>query len=234
MRTTHRTAEQAGASRRKAVSNALCLEVVTIAWMLVEAAGSIGAGLLASSTLLLAFGIDSVIELVSAGVLYKRLKIEADGGDVQEIERVERSSGRVCGILLFLLAGYVVAISVYKLFHQGAAQESYLGLAIAIVAAVGMPILARAKIRSAEEIGSRALRADAMETFTCGYMSWVLIAGLGANALFHWWWLDGVGALVLVPFLIKEGREAITGECLCDGGACDSVAGSQTGGSSVE
>ena len=105
--------------------------------------------------------------------------------------------------------------SAYKLFYRGGSDESYVGLAIALVAAVGMPVLARAKIRVADEIGSRALRADAMESFTCGYMAWVLLAGLGANALLHWWWLDGAGALVLVPLLIKEGREAYSGRCEC-------------------
>lgn len=82
-----------------------------------------------------------------------------------------------------------------------------------------MPILARAKIRVADRIGSKALWADAMETFTCGFLSWVLLAGLVASALLHWWWLDSVAALVLVPLLVKEGREAISGECGC-GTAC--------------
>ncbi len=84
-----------------------------------------------------------------------------------------------------------------------------------MVAAFGMPVLAKAKMRVADQIGSRALRADAMETFTCGYLSWVLLAGLAANAFLHWWWLDAAASLVIVPFLPKESREAITGECAC-------------------
>ena len=204
-----------GARRQDAVQHALRLEVITIAWMTVEAIGAIGAGLLARSTLLLAFGIDSVIELVSAGVLYRRLRLEAPGGDACKVEATERIAGRIGGTLLYVLAAYVVTSSVYKLFHRGGADESYVGLAIAVIAALGMPVLARMKIRVADEIGSRALRADAIESFTCGYMAWVLIAGLGANALLHWWWLDGVGALVLVPLLVKEGREAFAGHCLC-------------------
>jgi divalent metal cation (Fe/Co/Zn/Cd) transporter len=205
-----------GARRPDAVQHALRLELITIAWMSVEAIGAIGAGFAARSTLLLAFGIDSVIELVSAGVLYRRLRLEAAGGDTCKVEATEAIAGRIGGTLLFILAAYVLATSTYKLFHRGSADESYVGLAIAAIAAVGMPVLARAKIRVADEIGSRALRADAMESFTCGYMAWVLLAGLGANALLHWWWLDGAGALVLVPLLIKEGREAFEGRCLCD------------------
>jgi divalent metal cation (Fe/Co/Zn/Cd) transporter len=202
--------------RAEAVSSALRLELVTIAWMTIEAIGAIAAGLIARSTLLLAFGIDSIIELVSAGVLYRRLRLETKGADTCKLEATEARAGKIGGTLLFVLAAYVVATSAYKLLHRGGANDSYVGLAIAAVAAVGMPLLARAKIRAAAEIGSRALRADAMETFTCGYMSWILLAGLGANALFHWWWLDGAAALVLVPFLIKEGREAFTGHCHCD------------------
>src|SRR5207302_10300109 len=117
------------------------------------------------------------------------------------------------GWLLYGLALFVLAQAGYGLWHRGAAETSGWGIGVAVVAALGMPALARAKIRVAEAIGSRALRADAMESITCGYLSWVLLAGLVANALLHWWWLDSAAALVLVPLLIKEGREAVSGEC---------------------
>jgi divalent metal cation (Fe/Co/Zn/Cd) transporter len=81
-----------------------------------------------------------------------------------------------------------------------------------------MPILAGIKIRVAARLNSRALRADAMEAITCGYLSIVLMVGLAATRLFGWWWLDSVAALALIPFLIKEGREAIAGECSCCAG----------------
>lgn len=201
----------------RAMQAALRLETLTIGWMLVEASASIGAGVAAGSVLLLAFGADSVIELISAGVLFHRLRKEANGAahDGAEIEALERRASRIAGYLLFALAAYVVLQSGYGLLHRHPAETSCVGLAVALVAALGMPVLARAKIRVADEIGSMALRADAMETFTCGFLSWILLAGLAANALLHWWWLDSVAALVLVPFLIKEGREAITGECSC-------------------
>lgn len=87
---------------------------------------------------------------------------------------------------------------------------------IGLIAKIGMPILAGYKLKVAARLGSRALRADAIEAITCGYLSIVLIVGLAATRLFGWWWLDSVVALALIPFLIKEGREAITGECLCE------------------
>lgn len=196
---------------------ALRLEVLTIGWMLIEASVSIGAGAMAGSVLLLAFGVDSVIELISASVLFLRLRKEANGAgnDEAEIEVLEHRASRIAGYLLYVLAAYVVLQSGYGLLHRHMAETSWVGLSVALVAALGMPVLAKAKIRVADRIGSKALRADAMETFTCGFLSWVLLAGLAANALLHWWWLDSVAALVLVPFLLKEGREAVTGECSC-------------------
>ena len=197
---------------------ALRLEGLTLAWMVLEASGSIGAGIMAHSVLLLAFGVDSIIELASAGLLYFRLSKEAHaapGSNMTSVEALEEKASRISGWLLYALALYVVLQSAYGLLHRHTVETSFLGLGVAVIAALGMPVLARAKIRIADEIGSKALRADAMETFTCGFLSWVLLAGLGANALLHWWWLDSVAALVLVPFLIKEGREAFAGECSC-------------------
>jgi divalent metal cation (Fe/Co/Zn/Cd) transporter len=200
----------------KGIRAALRLETLTIGWMVIEAGASIGAGVVAGSVLLLAFGVDSIIELISAGVLYHRLRKEADGtADAEAIEALEHRAARIAGYLLYALVAYVVLLSAYGLLHRHTAETSPVGLAVALIAALGMPVLARAKIRVADRIGSNALRADAMETFTYGFLSWVLLAGLAANALLHWWWLDSVAALVLVPFLAKEGREAMAGGCGC-------------------
>jgi divalent metal cation (Fe/Co/Zn/Cd) transporter len=207
-------------SRPARIQLALRLEAISIAWMVLEAAASVAAGVLAKSLLLIAFGIDSGIELLSAGVLYWRLLREARAkpGDEAAVEALERQTSRLAAYLLFALAVYVLLQAGYGLWHRGAAETSWLGIGVAVVAALGMPVLARAKLRVAAEIGSRALRADAMETITCGYLSWVLLAGLVANALLHWWWLDSAAALVLIPLLIREAREAMTGECCgCDG-----------------
>ncbi len=94
-------------------------------------------------------------------------------------------------------------------------HESVWGIVIGLVAKIGMPILAGFKLRVAARMNSRALQADAMEAITCGYLSIVLMVGLAATRLFGWWWLDSVAALALIPFLIKEGREAINGGCDC-------------------
>lgn len=204
----------------------LRLEATSIVWMAVEAVVSIVAGVVAGSLLLVTFGADSIIELMSAVVLFHRLwqQYRARHADEAVLEALERRAGRISGYLLYALCIYVVLQAVWGLTHQHRAETSFLGMAVAIAAAVGMPILAKAKRRVADRINSPALRADAMETFTCGYLSWVLLAGLAANALLHWWWLDAAASLVIVPLLLREAKEAINGECSCrDEDRCDTA-----------
>lgn len=205
------------------VRNGLRLEGLSIAWMVAEAAVAIGAGIAAGSLLLVAFGADSVIELLSALVLFHRLwqEYRTAHADEEALEALERRAGRIAGYLLYALCAYIVLQALWGLTHRHAAEVSFWGIGIAVIAAAGMPLLARAKIRVAGRIQSAALRADAMETFTCGYLSWVLLAGLIANAVFHWWWLDAAASLLIVPLLLREAREAITGECSCAEGAED-------------
>lgn len=195
----------------------LRLEAISMAWMVIEAAVSVGAGIAAGSLLLVAFGVDSVIEIISASLLFWRLRRQAIGQLPSEeaVEALEGKVSRVAGYLLYALSLYVIAQAAYGLTHRHQAETSWPGIGVALVAAFGMRLLAKAKLRVADRIGSRALRADAMETFTCGYLSWALLAGLAVNAAFHWWWLDSATALAVVPLLVKEGREAVTGKCRC-------------------
>ncbi len=207
-------AEVISEHRAAALNTALRLELLTLIWMIIEAVGSLAAALLARSLLLLAFGIDSAIELLSAFVLFWRLRQEASGQlDQSEAEKVERRAARFAGWLLYLLAIYVTLQAGYSLWQRNSAETSFLGMGIAVVAAVGMPILARAKLRIADQIGSGALRADAVETLTCGYLSWLLLIGLVANAFLHWWWLDSAASFAIVPILVREAKEALAGEC---------------------
>jgi divalent metal cation (Fe/Co/Zn/Cd) transporter len=201
----------------RAVRSALRWEAVTVGCTAAEAAVSIGAGVAAGSLLLVAFGADSVVELISALVLFWRLWREARGrhADKSLLEAREQRAARIGGYLLYALSLYVMAQAVYGLLHHHQAEQSWLGLAVAVVAAIGMPLLARVKLRLADRIGSRALRADAMETLTCGYLAWVLLAGLAANALLRWWWLDSAASLLIVPLLLREAREATSGAGCC-------------------
>ena len=207
--------QAAPVERNRVIRTALQLEIVTIGWMIIEASASIIAGIGARSLLLVAFGIDSGIELISGAVLFWRLKTEASGrlAGVETTKRIERKSSQIGGWLLYLLSVYVVIQAMYGLLSGHAAEKSWLGITIAIIAAGGMPFLAKAKLRIADQIGSRALRADAMETLTCGYLAWVLLAGLLTNAFVHWWWIDSVASLAIVPLLLREANEALSGSC---------------------
>jgi divalent metal cation (Fe/Co/Zn/Cd) transporter len=190
---------------------ALRLEIATIVWMIIEAVAALAAGIVARSLLLVAFGIDSAIELASAVVVFRRFRIESHekfATGLDDTEAIERKTARIAGCLLFLLSAYVLVQAGFGLVTRHAAEISPIGIAVAIIAAIGMPFLAKAKLRVADNIDSRALRADAMETLTCGYLAWVLLGGLALNALTHWWWIDSVASLAIVPLLIREGWES--------------------------
>jgi divalent metal cation (Fe/Co/Zn/Cd) transporter len=208
------------AVRAADVRTALRLTYITLIWMTIEGIASIILGFLSKSILLEAFGVDSTIELFSALVLLWRLRLETGGKvDAAHIERVERRASQLAGYALYVLALYVLASSVFGLFahHVTDTHQTAWGILIGVAAAVGMPLLAKYKLKvaAADRLNSKALRADAMEAFTCGYLSIVLIVGLAATRLFGLWWLDSAAALFLIPLLIKEGREAIKGECGC-------------------
>ena len=198
---------------------ALLLTYITIGWMMIEGAASLLLGWASKSLLLEAFGIDSVIELFSAAVLLWRLRLEASGTTTPEhVDLVEQRAARLVGYSLYVLVAYVVLNSGYGLFIAKRitdTHESVWGILIGVVAKVGMPILAGYKLKVAARLNSRALRADAVESIVCGYLAIVLMVGLAATRILDWWWLDSVAALALIPFLVKEARAAISGECGC-------------------
>ena len=202
------------ADRPPLIHEAFRLEWLTIGWMTVEAVVAIAAGVTAGSLVLTAFGLDSVIELASAGVLMWRLSVELRHGR-KFSERAERIAGRIGGALLFLLAAYVTAAAVWHLWEGTGEEFSWPGFIVALIAIPAMRYLARRKITIAEKIGSRALRADAMEAVTCGWLSFVVVVSLAAQWLVGAWWIDSVGSLAIVWFLVKEGLEAWFGD-LCD------------------
>jgi divalent metal cation (Fe/Co/Zn/Cd) transporter len=200
-----------GSDRLPLIREAFRLERLTIGWMTIEAAVAICAGFAAGSLVLVAFGFDSVIELASAGVLMWRLSVELRHGH-KFSERAEHIASRIGGALLFALAAYVTSAAVWHLYNGKGEEFSWPGFLVALVAIPAMRYLARRKIAIAEKIGSRALRADAMEAMTCGWLSFVVVASLAAQWLTGAWWVDSVGSLAIVYFLVKEGREAWSGD----------------------
>jgi divalent metal cation (Fe/Co/Zn/Cd) transporter len=185
------------------------VEVVTLVWMVAEAAIALMAGFLANSVSLESFGLDSVIELVGGGVLLWRLLAEQRGMAGESLERVEQRASRVVGWALYALAAYIVAAAALALFTQTRPEGSRVGLGLALAAVVVMPILWRVKLVVARRIGSAALRADAACSVTCAYMSLVLLLGLALTRAFGWQWADPLASLGLLYFVIHEGREAL-------------------------
>jgi divalent metal cation (Fe/Co/Zn/Cd) transporter len=187
------------------------IEQVTIGWMLLEAALSLGAGLVAHSLLLIAFGLDSVIELIAGGILLWRLTVQARGASLEQAEGAERRAAWVVAFALSGLILYVVGSSGLDLLTQAKPETSLVGLLVAAIAVIGMPLLAWRKRQIATQLDSAALRGDAACSMTCAAMALTLLVGLAVNALFGWWWADGVAALVFLIWLVPEAREAWAG-----------------------
>ena len=187
---------------------ALLSEYFTVGWNVIEGIVAIAAGVIAGSIVLVGFGLDSYIEVASGLVLIWRLRKHGFSNDEEE-EAAEKKAIFFVGVTFLVLALYVTYESAKKLLLHEHPDESVIGIVLALVSLIVMPWLAIYKKRIAAEINSRALRADALETLACSYLSLTLLIGLGANALFGWWWADPVAALAMVYFLVKEGWEAI-------------------------
>ena len=177
------------------------LEYASIAWMVVEAGVAITAGIIAASIALVGFGLDSVIELFSAGIVVWQLR----GGEGEERET---RAVRLIGVTFFALAAYLTAESIHDLVSRSRPEQSVAGLAVTAVALVIMPALALAKRRTGQALGNRTLIADSAETAFCAYTSAAALAGLGLNAWLGWWWADPAAALVIAGLAVKEGIEA--------------------------
>lgn len=203
--------------RRRLLDRGVRLEILTIAWNAIEAIVAIGAGLAAGSIALVGFGLDSVIESISGIALYRRLRFERDGASAEESEGSERRALWFVGLSFWLIAAYVLYESAETLINRTLPDSPTIGIVLAAVSLVVMPLLGWAKRRTGQALGSRALIADATETFVCAYLSFALLLGLGLNAALGWWWADPVAALLMLPLIVHEGREAI--EAARDGAA---------------
>lgn len=185
------------------------LVVATAAYNAVEAVIAVGAGLAAASVALVGFGLDSGIELAAALAVLTRVRAEMLGAGRDTVARAEGRVRRFIGWTFVALAGYVVLEAGFGLWYREAPAASPLGIGLAVVSLIVMPLIAWGKLRAAAALESRALAAEAKETLACAYLSACLLAGLGLNAALGWWWADPAAALAMVPWLLHEGREAL-------------------------
>lgn len=188
--------------------------------MLVEAGVAIGAGIAARSVLLTAFGLDSVIELLTGGVLLWRLATEVRGGTLDRVAQAERWAAWIVGSSLAVLCVYVVLSAGAAVALHSEAESSPIGIGLAVLALGIMPILAWRKRQIAARLGSAALRGDAACSVTCAYMAAALLIGLGLNAGLGWWWADSLAALSLLYWLIPETCAALASARSGQGGCC--------------
>ena len=194
----------------------LRLELLTVGWNIVEGAIAITAAVAAGSVALLGFGVDSFIESTSGGILIWRLMAEARTDDVSTVETLDRRAHKLVAASLVALAVYVGADSARTLWAWDHPAPSPLGIALTAVSLVVMVWLARAKRRAAQALGSRALEADAFQTTACWWLSLTTLTGVGLNAAFGLWWADTAAALGMTFLLIREAREAWSGEECCE------------------
>lgn len=193
----------------KLIKKSLQIEYFSTIWMTFEFVVGLYSGITAGSILLIAFGMDSFLEIISGSTLIWRLQKENNHAPAKEIEHSEKMSSRIVGTVLMLLAIYVVSVSIYNLLHHSSAESSLSGILIAIASVILMPILAWQKRELGKEINSDALIEDGMCNITCAYMAATVLIGVILTALFNWWWIDSLAALVLVYFIASEAIESL-------------------------
>ena len=193
-------------ARVAALRTGLTLAGVTVAYNALEGLIAILAGVVAGSVALTGFGVDSVIEVTSGGVVWWRLRAELGSAPLGAV--AEARAARLAGGLLLALGAFLVVESGRRLLTGDRPEESVIGIVLMVVSLVVMPILARAKLGIARALDSRALRADAHETIVCAWLSLTTLAGLVLNAVLGWWWADPVAALAMLPLIVREGIEA--------------------------
>jgi divalent metal cation (Fe/Co/Zn/Cd) transporter len=198
-----------GVEREQAVRAGIRAEVLTVGWVFVEAAIAIGAGFASRSVLLVAFGVDSVIELVSGFVLLWRLSMEASGHPLERVERAERMAAWAVGIALLLLSIYIVMSAFLGLLAGAKPGESPAGIGLAVAALFIMPALARTKQRIAGQLHSASLRGDAACSMACAAMAGTMFIGLLLNAVLNWWWAEYLASLTFLYWLVPEARAAL-------------------------
>ena len=200
------------ASRPALLRRALRLEYLTVGWNIIEGVIAIAAAMASGSVALLGFGIDSFVESASGSVMIWRLHAERRTTDEERIEEVERRAQKLVAGSLVLLAVYIAWDSITSLLANERPEPSLVGIVLAIASLSVMWWLAREKRRVGTALGSRAMTADAFQTDACFWLSLFLLIGIGANALFGFWWADPLAALGMTFFIGREALEAWRGE----------------------
>jgi divalent metal cation (Fe/Co/Zn/Cd) transporter len=201
--------------RPKLLARGLRLAAISVGWNVLEGLLAVAAAALAGSIALLGFGLDSFIESASALIIVWRTLAERRARDSAHVEAIELRASKLVAGALVLLALYILYDAARALLDRDRPAVSWLGIAVLLVSIPAMQWLARAKRRNAIALGSRSMQSDAFQATTCLYLSVTALAGIALNAAFGWWWADPLAALVMIPLLAREARDAWEGKC-CD------------------
>jgi divalent metal cation (Fe/Co/Zn/Cd) transporter len=201
----------AGEVRERLVRRAKLLALGGIAWHFIEFAIAVGAGIAASSIALIGFGFDSLIESLAGFVVLWRFAAQRS-----DSERAERRAQQVIAVSFLVLAAYVGVEAIRSLVGAHEPEGSWIGIGLAAFTAPTMPLLAIAKRRVGDTLGSSATVSEGVQNMVCAYLSVALLVGLLANALLGWWRADPAAALVIAAVALREGRESWRGEACCD------------------
>lgn len=195
--------------KRSVLQQARLAQWLTVGWMVVEGSVAIGAGLVAHSVALTAFGVDSGIELFSSVVVLRRLLQRTESDERGAMTGGERTATRLVGFALYALIVYIVLSAAVALVFRFEPAASPTGIALTIASLIIMAVLWRWRLALADRLGSPALRGDAACSMVCLYMAGVALAGLVLNQFLGLWWADPLAALALVWWIRGEGSEAI-------------------------
>lgn len=194
--------------REKYLKKAKKVQGYNFAYDLLEVVVSLIAGFTAGSAALIGWGLDSVVEVISAATLWWRLKGELKGISEEQVKKREKATLYVIAGSFLLVSLFIVFDAVRKFIHKETPDWSALGLTILLVSLVVNPILIRYKYRYGKRLNSKELIADSKDTFVCLYQSIAVLSGLLAVHYLGWWWADPLAALLIVPYALKESREA--------------------------
>lgn len=203
--------EPALAARTRLQRRGVRLEWFTVAWNITEAVVAVAAGIAAGSVALIGFGVDSGIEVAAASALLWRFRKAGAGATDEEHGRAERKALYAVGVTFFALAAYIAIEGTIALATHEEPETSSVGLILSVVSLAVMPALAYAKQTTGRALGSKALLAEAMETWVCAYLSLALLAGVGLHLALGWWWADPAGALAMLPVILWQGWETLEG-----------------------
>ena len=193
---------------------ALTLSYITVAYNIIEGIVSIIAGSLAGSIALIGFGLDSFVESLSGGIMIWRFRQHGKISEEEE-ERIEKKAVKLVAYTFFVLAAYVFYESLTNLFYKEIPQPSIIGIIIAVISIIAMPVLFYMKYQTGKSLNSKSLLADSKQTLACLFLSVALLFGLGMNYLYGFWQADPAVGLLVSVYLVKEGYSTLKEEELC-------------------